>query len=330
MMKQINVKRKIFADTNLNILLSISLITVLSLLGLGSRFYSLANFQSMMFQVSEFGFLAIAMSLAMLTGGIDLSIVANAGLSGVIGVMTLSGKFFPIESMPDWLVIVSAVFLTILTATLGGLLNGVLIAKLTMPPIIATLGTMILYNGIGMAITNGVSVQVEVKSYAKIGIATVGWMPLIFLVLLLTFIVMTLVLKKTLFGLNLYLTGEQRTVARFSGIRVERTLIRAYTLAGFLVGISAVIITSRVNSARMGFGDTYQLQAILVSVLGGIDPAGGSGSIVGVGIGVIVLQFLSSAFTILQFTPYSRRLIWGGLLLVVVMIKYYIAKRNSR
>lgn len=325
-----SMKNRLFRDKNLNILMAIAIITVFSLLALGNRFYSMANFQSMMFQVSEFGFLAIAMSLAMLTGGIDLSIVANAGLAGVIGVMTLSGKIFPIAHMQDHYVIAIAIFFTLLVATIGGAINGLLIAKLTMPPIIATLGTMILYNGIGMAITNGVSVQVQVHSYAKIGNSTLFSIPVIFLALAITFILVAILLRKTKFGFNLYLTGEHRTVALFSGLKVERTLIATYTLSGFLVGIAAVIITSRVNSARMGFGDTYQLQAILVSVLGGIDPSGGGGNIAGVAIGVIVLQFLQSAFTILQFTPYSRKLIWGSLLLVVMMINYYLDKRSRR
>lgn len=316
-------------DTNISVLLVV-FIVITSLLGfmLKDKFFSINNFQSMAFQISEFGFLAIAMSLAMLTGGIDLSIVANAGLSGIVAAFVMSGKFFDIETMNQTVVILIAVFSALACSTLCGLFNGFLIGKLSVPPILATLGTMIFYTGIGMALTNGESVRVGVKGFSRLSSKTLVEIPYIFILLVITFIVISFILSKTKFGREIYMVGQNPITLKFSGGDPEKILIKTYALVGFLVGISALIIISRVNSARMGFGDTYQLQAILVAVLGGIDPDGGKGNILGVALGITVIQFLQSAFTIFQFTPYAKKLIWGALLLIVMIINYYINNKK--
>ncbi len=323
------IKNKLLQDTNISILLFIFIITVITLGGiLGNRFFSVGNMQSMGYQISEFGFLAIAMSLAMITGGIDLSIVANAGLSGIIAALTMSGAFFPIEGMSEMTVIVISIISAVTCSTLCGLLNGFLIGKISIPPILATLGTMILYTGIGMAITNGESVRVGISSFSKLGSKTFMEIPYIFLLMVLAFIVVGFILEKTKFGREIYMVGENKVALEFSGVNAEKVIMKTYALIGFLVGISAIIIVSRVNSARMGFGDTYQLQAILVAVLGGIDPDGGKGKIMGVALSIVVIQFLQSAFTILQFTPYAKKLIWGILLLLVMTINYLINEKK--
>lgn len=327
--KWTKIKDSFNKDTNITILLLVFILTTLVIgVILKDKFFSINNFQSMAFQISEFGFLAIAMSLAMLTGGIDLSIVANAGLSGIIAAFVMSGKFFDLESINNLVIIIIAVFSALTCSTLCGLLNGFLIAKLSIPPILTTLGTMILYTGMGMALTNGESVRVGISSFAKLGSKTLFDIPYIFIMLVITFFVIFFILSKTKFGREIYMVGQNPVALKFSGRGPEKTLIKAYTLIGFLVGISSLIIVSRVNSARMGFGDTYQLQAILVAVLGGIDPDGGKGKILGVALGITVIQFLQNAFTIFQFTPYAKKLIWGALLLIVMIINYLIDNKK--
>lgn len=325
----VKITNKLKQDTNIAILLFVFIVTTVILGGvLGDRFFSIGNMQSMAFQVSEFGFLAIAMALAMITGGIDLSIVANAGLSGIIAAFVMSGKFFPIEGMAEGTVIGIAIVAAVTCSTICGLFNGFLIGKISIPPILATLGTMIFYTGIGMALTNGESARVEVKNFARLGAKTFMEIPYIFILLAITFVVVSFIMSKTKFGREVYMVGQNPVALRFSGVDPEKVIIKTYGMIGFLVGISALIIVSRVNSARMGFGDTYQLQAILVAVLGGIDPDGGEGKIPGVALSIIVIQFLQSAFTILQFTPYAKKLIWGLLLLFVMSVKHLINNKK--
>lgn len=316
-------------DTNLSILIMMSVIvTGLLALLLGKEFFSANNFQTMAFQIPEFGFLAIAMALSMLTGGIDLSVVANANLSGVIAAFILSGNTFAINQSNSIELICIAIISAIVVSTLCGFINGFLIAKFSVPPILATLGTMLFYSGIGMAITNGQSVGIMVDQFTSIGTGTFLQVPIIFILFLVVIGIIYIFLSKTAFGQKVYLLGENSAASKFSGIDTEKILIKIYTAIGFLVGISSVIMISRVNSARVGFGDTYQLQAILVAVLGGFDPNGGRGNVLGVIFGIAILQFLQSAFTIWNFTPYSKKLIWGFMLLIVMVINYFLNREK--
>lgn len=317
-------------DVGLSVLgIATIMVTFILSITLGKSFFSINNFQSMMFQISEFGFLALGMSIAMLTGGIDLSIVSNAGLSGVLAAFVMSGKIIPITDSNQMFIIILAIVVAITNSILCGLVNGVLIAKISVPPIIATLGTMILFNGIGMALTNGESVGLLVDDYWKFGTSTIGVIPYIFIIMVITMILINVFLSKHKLGKQIYLIGENKIASLFSGQNTERIIIRIYMIIGFLSGIASLIMISRVNSARMGFGDTYQLQAILVAVLAGYDPNGGKGKVLGVVLGITLLQFLQSAFTILNFTPYSKKLIWGSMLLIVMIINYFLNKERK-
>lgn len=313
-------------DTNLSVLIAM-FVVVLAVFGilLGGSFYSVNNIQSMAFQMSDFGFFAIGMALSMLTGGIDLSIVASANLAGVVGAFILSGKLFPLPAN-DVPVIALAILAILATTTIGGLINGFLIAKFSVPPILATMGTMIFYTGIGMALTGGSSISITSQNYYKISSFNVLNIPFVFLLLVVAIILVSFLLDKTRFGKQIYLLGENPVALKFSGVNTEHVIMKLYTLIGLLVGFAAVIMTSSINSARMGYGATYQLQAILVAVLGGCDPNGGRGRVVGVVIGMALLQMLQSAFTIFGFTPYAKSLIWGLMLIIVMVLNFYLAK----
>jgi len=318
-------------DSDLSVLSVITVCTfVVLILILGDKFFSLNNLQSLAYQIPEFGFLALAMMLAMLTGGIDLSIVTNACLSGIIGAYFLTGAVFPLNSpAATSAAIVIAVITILAISIICGTLNGILIAKFSVPPILATLGTMILFSGIGMAITSGKGVVGFPEAFMKFGSGSVLNIPYIFILFVLAVIVMSILLSRTRFGKKIYLFGENFTALRFTGVNTERLIIAVYTIAGFLAGFAGIIIISRVNSARVGYGDTYLLQAILVAVLGGVDPYGGRGRIAGVMLGMCILQILQSAFTLFSFTPYTKRLVWGFILLLVMIINFIIEKRRT-
>lgn len=293
---------------------------------LGQRLFSLGGIQSMSIQISEFGFLALAMALAMLTGGIDLSIVAAAGLAGVMAAIVMSGQIIPVTEANQGLLMVLGIAVALATGLLTGLLNGLIIAKLSVPPILATLGTMILYMGIGMALTTGNSVAILVPGFSKIASTAIGPAPLVFILLAVTFVIVGLILKKTRFGRRVYLFGENEVALRFSGARSERTIILTYALIGILVGLAAIVIIARANSMRVGFGESYLLQAILVVVLAGFNPFGGKGRIVSLAFALILLQVLSTSMTAFAFSPYAKNLVWGGMLLLVMALIHYVLK----
>ncbi|GAA3874520.1 hypothetical protein GCM10022381_16610 [Leifsonia kafniensis] len=326
-----SIARLVARDKNLSVLVVMTAVTLIVLITLlGGRFLSAGNLQSMSSQVSEFGFLALAMGLAMLTAGIDLSIVSAAVLAGIVGATVMSGQLVPVTASNSSALMLAGIVAALVTGMLCGLLNGLLIAKLSIPPILATLGTMILFTGVGMVITNGQSVPIAITGFSALGAATVANVPLIFILMVVAYVVVGFVLRRSRFGRRVYLFGENDVALRFSGVRNDRVIILTYLLIGLLVGIAAVIMVSRVNSARVGFGESYLLQAILVVVLAGFDPNGGRGRVISVGLGLILLQSLQSAFTILQFNPYVKNLIWGSMLLLVMIVNYYVARWNPR
>jgi simple sugar transport system permease protein len=316
-------------DMNLVILVvaAAAIVIILSAL-LGSKFMSLLNFQQMGFQIPEFGFLALAMMLCMLTGGIDLSVVSIATLASVSAAMTMNNL---VEGgAPEGTAIAAAVCVAMGVAFVCGLLNGILISKLSILPILTTLSTMILYTGIAMAMTGGAGITGFPREFVRFAIAKVWEIPVVFIMFIAAAVLISFMLTRTAFGRSLYLYGENSTVSLFSGIKNNKIIITTYTLSGILCGVAAIIMMARVNSARVGYGDTYQLQAILVSALGGVSPNGGKGKVIGVVVAIVVLQMLQIGFTLLDFAPYVKSFIWGSVLIAVMVANYLINSRGTK
>jgi len=320
-------------DTKIWILafIMIGVIFVLALV-LSGKFLTLRNFQSMAYQFPEFGLLALAMTIAMITGGIDLSVIATANLTGIIAAIIMT-NYVNAENAGNpaaLLFVVLAIIAALVTAAACGLLNGVLISLVGVPPILATLGTMIFYSGIGMAVTKGIGVVGFPESFLEIGAGKLSLFPIPLLIFIGCALVISFILNKTSFGLKLCLVGANPTASLFSGINNKVVIINTYMITGLLAGISSIIMISRFNSAKVGYGDTYLLQAILVAVLGGIDPYGGYGKVSGVVMGIIILQVLQNAFTLFGFTPYAKGLIWGLMLILVMIINFVTSRYQER
>jgi simple sugar transport system permease protein len=298
---------------------------------LPTKFLRLLNFQSMVSQIPEFGLLAIAMMIAMITGGIDLSVVSITNLTGVIAALILKNMITPeMAGSQALLMMVFAVVAAIALSVLCGLLNGVVITKFGVPPILATLGSQGLFLGIAIAITEGHGISTFPEKFLFIGSGQVGVIPMPFIIFIGVALIVHLFLNKTRLGLSLYMVGSNPMVSKFAGVNNDNVLIKTYMMTGLLAGISSVIMISRVNSMRPGYGYAYLLQAILVVILGGVDPYGGFGSVLGVVMGIFILQVLQSGFNILAFTPFFKKFIWGFMLLVVMIINFFVAKYQQR
>lgn len=318
-----SVKTMLGKDVNLCILVAaaVGILIILSSI-LGDKFLSPMNFQSMGYQIPEFGFIAMAMMLCMLTGGIDLSVVSIATLSSVSAAMVMT-RLVEVEA-DVYTAMAAAIAVALGISLLCGLFNGILISKFAILPILTTLSTMILYTGIAMALTSGAGITGFPKEFMKLATAKICGIPLVFIVFIAAAILISLILTKTNFGRSMYLYGENSTVTLFSGIKNNKIIITTYTLSGVLCGIAAIIMMARVNSARVGYGDTYQLQAILVCALGGISPNGGRGRVIGVVVAIIVLQMLQIGFTLLDFAPFVKSFIWGSVLIGVMVANYLL------
>lgn len=294
-------------------------------------FFTLDSFSSMAFQFPEFGLLAIAIMITMLTGGIDLSVVGIANFSGILAALTLS-RLIPADASGAQVALYSllAVAISLVTGIVCGLLNGFFIANIGIPPILATLGTMQLYTGIAIVITQGAAVFGFPEAITFLGNGSLWIFPVPFLIFMVFAAAFSVVLNKTSYGFKLYLMGTNPTASHFSGINNTRMLLKTYMLSGLMAAVAGFVVLARTNSAKADYGSSYTLQAILIAVLGGVNPAGGFGTVFGLILAILTLQFLSSGFNMLRFSNFSKEFIWGAVLLLVMVINYLSNTRMAR
>jgi len=303
--------------------LAIITVGVFALMALLSpdRFLSEGNLTSMAFQFPEFAILALAMTLTMMTGGIDLSVVGVSNLSAVVAA-TLLASFAPtgvgtMESLP-WLALAYAS--AIVVGAIAGAINGALIARLALPPILATLGSGLVFTGFAVALTGGSAVMGFPDSVAWLGNGRILGVPVPLIVFAILAIALHILLTRTAFGLRATMYGANPLAALYAAIDTTRLLFKVYVVSGAFAAVAGLVIMSRANSAKADYGSSYLLLAVLIAVLGGVNPYGGRGRVIGVVLAVLSMQFLSSGLNMLQVSNFARELIWGALLILVMMI----------
>jgi simple sugar transport system permease protein len=288
-------------------------------------FLTSTNFTSMAFQFPEFAILSLAMMLAMLTGGIDLSIIAVMNLSAILG-----GLFLASTALAPGLAIPITIAIMLATGLACGAVNGLLVSRIDIPPILATVGTSQVFLGLGIVLTSGAAVHGFPPAFAAIGTARVLGIPLPLLVFAAIALAVAFALGRTTYGFGLYLFGTNARAARFAGLHTPRLVMATYMASGLLAAVAGVIIMARVNSIRADFGASYLLLTILVAVLGGVNPYGGYGKVIGVVLAVVSLQFISSGLNMLRFSNFTREFVWGALLLVVMALSSQAAANGAR
>ena len=279
------------------------------------------NFESMAFQLPELGILSLAIMITMLSGGINLSIIATANMAGIVSAFIMTRMITESMTGSPIPIILLAILAGWLVSVLIGIFNGVLIAYIGVSPILATLGTMTLVGGISILVTKGYVVSGFPEEYQYIGNGIFLGIPVPFLIFLGLAILVSILLRRTPFGIANYLIGSNETATRFSGINVNRTLVITYALSGLLCGIASTIMISRFNSAKAGYASSYLLITILISVLGGVDPYGGFGRISGLVLALFILQLVSSTFNFLGLSAHLTIAIWGLLLLITIGLR---------
>ena len=295
------------------------------------KFLTVQNFTSMSFQFPELGLFALAIMFSLISGGIDLSVVSIANLAGILAALIMTRLMPPDASaLPALIWIIIAILTALLSGLLAGLLNGLLITRGGITPILTTLGTMQLYMGIAYVITKGPAVYGYPELFLAIGNGSLWFFPLPLVLFIITTLLIGIILNRSRFGFNLYMLGTNETAAKFSGISINRMLLKTYMFSGFLSALTGLVMIARTNSAKADYGSSYLLQAVLVAILGGVNPSGGFGTVSGVLIAVLALQFLSSGFNMLHFSNFTAEFTWGMLLLVVMVINYLTNRNNQR
>jgi simple sugar transport system permease protein len=298
------------------------------------KYFSPNTLQTMAGQIPEVGILAIGIILPMITGGIDLSMVGKANLAGVVAAAFMTSVIT--ETTPEstqMLIAIAAILLALVVGALAGLINGIIISKFNAPPLIVTLGSNYAFMGIAVVITQGKSIVGLPAAFNSLGQGyTLGIIPNQFVVLAIVATVIWFMTSKTPYGTKLFMTGSNMVAAEFSGIDIKKLLRTTYTISGVLAAISGCILFGRSNQANADYGTTYTLQAIMIAVLGGTSPEGGEGNVLGVIFAMFTMQFLATGMNFFQVTnvTYLKDIVWGGVLLIVMVVNYVTALRRNK
>ena len=280
---------------------------------------------SMLYLFPEYGVLSLAMMLAMISGGIDLSIVATANLAGISSCMFLV-KVMPQD--PSLITAVGILVLTMFLALLIGIICGscsaFLISKIGIPPMLATLGSADLILGLAIAVTKGSSIKGLPPILSDVFNKTFfGILPATTVVFIICCLIVSYILTKTSYGFKVRMMGSNAVAAQYTGINTAKVIFQTYITGGMLAAVSGILMCSRFNSARADFGTSYTLQAILVCVLAGVNPKGGYGKTKGIILAVLILQILSSGFNMFPgISNFLRNLIWGLVLILVIAFNH--------
>jgi ribose/xylose/arabinose/galactoside ABC-type transport system permease subunit len=297
---------------------------------LGEQLFSLPALQSMGFQMPEMGILALAMMVTLLSGGVDLSIIATANLASLVMAYFMTALLPPTVGAEAILFEIVAVAAGLVCATLVGALNGFFVAYVGVSPILATLGSMSLVRGLEVGVTHGDVVSGLPDAIVLFGNGIVAGIPVPLFIFVATAVVAHILISRTAFGTRLAMIGSNERAVRFSGIDTRLVLLKTYMLASVLSGVAGFLMLARFNSANASYGESYLLVTILAAVLGGVDPTGGFGRVSGVVLGLVVLQVISTAFNLLDLSQFLALAIWGGTLIAVASLKAILQYLRNR
>lgn len=285
------------------------------------NFFTTSNLFNQGRLMTEIGLMALPMTFIIITGGIDLSVGSMLGLSAI-----LVGYSWDNLGLPLGL----AVLVGILAACLAGFLNGLLIVRVKVPPLIMTLATLAFYRGLAQGISEARSVTGYPEWFFVLGQGTVLGVPTQLWLLGISIIICVIVLQRTTLGRALYAIGNNEVAARFSGLPVDRTLLLIYTFSGLMAGISGVIFVSRFTTTRSDMGSGLELDAIAAVVLGGTSIFGGKGTIIGTVIGLIMIQVLRNGLAMNGVTGDATIVVIGIVLIVAILVNNLIQALRKR
>lgn len=259
----------------------------------------------------------IGMTVVMAAGGIDLSVGSNMALSAA-----LTGYLFVNVGGTDiWV----AVLCGLLAAVLIGFINGLILSRTNIAPMICTLGTMSLSRGIAMILTTGspISMKDAPLAFKVIGKGLIGPIPVLILIALVFVVVFAILMQKSTTFRKAYYVGSNEQAAEFSGIHVSRVKMGIYILSALLAGLGGIITASRFSVASANAGVGMEMTAISACVIGGSSLNGGTGSIIGSLLGLMLLTFINNALVLLNVDVYWQDMISGCILLLAVLVDYF-------
>jgi len=278
-------------------------------------FFSIRNFLNVLDQITVLGIMAVGMTLVILIGGIDLAVGSVMALA-----MMVLGYLNVVAGVPMGL----AIPLALLTASLNGLIAGLLITRFNVPAFIATLAMMSIARGLANMITDGQQIIGFPAWFNTMAIVRFGgFLTLTVAVMLAVFVTGLLYLRFRYGGRILYAIGGNAEVARLAGINVKRATVLVYVVCSFLAGLSGMVLAARLDSVQPSSGVSYELDAIAAVVIGGTSLSGGTGGIGGTIIGVLIIGILRNGLNLLSVSPFMQQVIIGAVIVLAVTAETY-------
>jgi rhamnose transport system permease protein len=302
-------------------LLAAILVAALLILGLlNERFLTIDNLLNQGRLMTEVGLLALPMTFIIVTGGIDLSVGSIVGLCAIMLGYSWKNFGFPLPL---------AIVFAIGVGGVAGFVNGLLITRVRVPPLIMTIATLALYRGLAEGISQARSVRNYPEWFFFTGQGEWFGVPMQLWLLLVGIIVAGIALDRTTFGRTLYAIGNNETAARFSGLPVDRVKLLVYTLSGLAAGVSAWVLVSRVTTTRSDMGTGYELDVIAAVVLGGTSIFGGSGTIWGTVVGLVMIQLLKNGLALTGVNGDATIIVIGAVLIASTLIASSLHSRRE-
>jgi ribose transport system permease protein len=277
------------------------------------------NLSTVVRQTAVINIMALGMTLIIISGGIDLSVGSILALGGFVGTRVMAQGY----SIP------AGIAIGIATGAMCGLANGLFITRLRVNPFIVTLGTMGIYRGVTLLVSNGLPVHSIPRAFSFLGSGDLLGVPLVLWILLACAAMMHIVLEHTRLGRYAFSIGSNPEAAFYAGIPVAFHVTSVFAIAGGLTGLSGMIEASRLMSGQPTAGQGYELQAIAAVVIGGGSLRGGEGSVLGTLVGAFIMGLLSDGSDLLGINPYWQQVIIGGVIIVAVWLDELRKRRGS-
>lgn len=288
----------------------------------GSMLWQASVWKGMAVQFPEYGVITLGVMFCFISGHIDMSFVALGDFATILAANYMIAHVT--ENMSSGSVggvLIAGILIALAVGAVGGVINGLLVSLLRIPPVMATIAMQLVWQGVSTALTKGYAVTGIPSLYMEIGHKNLfGFLPVPLLIFLVVFLISAFVLKYTAFGEKLYMIGTNLKAARFSAINTTGMLVATYVICGVLSCLGCLLMVSTMGSAKADYGSSYLMRCILILVLAGVLPDGGMGKILDVLLSIITIQIIASGVNMFpQLNTYYASLIWGGLLLIVLI-----------
>jgi ribose transport system permease protein len=319
------LRRRLTETTTWTFLILVGIVTGFAALRF-QQFATVFNFRNIAAEASALLIIAVGMTFVIITAGIDLSVGSVLVFSGVI-----AAKVMLAIGGGGWGAIAAGLVAGVVAGTAWGVVNGVLVTKARVPPLIVTLGTLGMALGSALLITGGIDVRgVPLQLTTTIGIGQLAGVPYVVIIAAAVTAVGAITLSMTRFGRYTYAIGSNAEAARRAGINVDRHLIKVYALSGFLAGLAGMVSLARFSTTTIGGHSTDNLAAIAAVVLGGTSLFGGIGTVLGTVVGVFIPAILQNGFVILGVQPFWQQVAVGAVLIIAVYIDQLKRRAQER